>query len=268
MSKESESTSESKDCAILSIKSISKQFHNKYILSDISFDIADKDVFGIIGMSGSGKTTLFQMMTGFLGADSGDILVRSNVILPKNTNTPQYVSVFKNQNSVKKKFGFASQMPSFYEHLTVEENLFLYSSLHNIPAKKAKTSVDRLIKLVNLYDDKKTIASELSGGMQRRLDIACSLVNDPKVLILDEPTSDLDPVMRKHIWALVKSINDLGTTVIISSHMIEEIEFLCNKVAILNEQKLLGYGTLPDLRRILKKSLSEVFDALAKKSEK
>jgi ABC-2 type transport system ATP-binding protein len=250
----------SENLPLIMIKSISKGFHDKLVVKDVSFDIFHKDIFGIIGMSGSGKTTLFNLMSGVIKPGSGDVLVKSSLLLPGKKNVPDYVSVYRNSSAVKTHFGFASQVPSFYEHLTAEENLMMYCSLYGIPKKKAKETVSRLLRLVELAGDKDTISSELSGGMQRRLDIACSLVHDPKVLFLDEPTSDLDPIMRKQIWSLLREINASGTTIILASHILEEVESLCSKVAILHDRRILGHGTLAELRSLFKRNKQVVIE--------
>lgn len=243
---------------LIMLRNVSKSYRKRLVLKDMSFDIYPGDIFGIIGMSGSGKTTLFQLMAGIINVNAGDILVKRDILYPpKKEDTaehPDYASVIRNQSRIRKRFGFASQMPSFYEHLTVYENLMFYASLHNIPKKKAGENAGKLLELVDLAEEKETLASELSGGMQRRLDIACSLIHGPKVLFLDEPTSDLDPVMRKQIWSLIRSINKEGTTIIISSHIIEEIERLCSKVAIIHDKRVLGSGTLRELKGMFKKT--------------
>ncbi|NQU79603.1 ABC transporter ATP-binding protein [Candidatus Woesearchaeota archaeon] len=252
--KEVEASDSSIDQPVIMLKNVSKLFRKKIVLRDVTFDIGSKDIFGIIGMSGSGKTTLFQMMSGIIKLQAGDILVKSDVLFNDVKDIPDYVSVFKNTKNIRQKFGFASQIPSFYENLTVEENLMFYAALYNLPKKKAKESMYRLLRLVDLVDDSKTLASELSGGMQRRLDIACSMIHEPKILFLDEPTSDLDPIMRKQIWSMIKEINTKGTTVIISSHILQEIESLCTKVAILHNKKCMGYGTLKELKALFKRN--------------
>ncbi len=243
--------------SVLMVKSISKSYRKKLVLKDVNFDVEPGDIFGLIGMSGSGKTTIFQLMSGILNPDSGDVLVKSNTLFEGKKHKkplPDYVSVFKNLSQIKKKFGFAAQLPSFYEHLTVEENLLMYGSLYGMKKKDAQANLTRLLQLVDLLDERDTISSELSGGMQRRLDIACSLIHNPKVLFLDEPTSDLDPVMRKQIWSLLREINNHGTTIVLSSHILEEVETLCNKVAILHDRKVLGYGTMKELKRLFKRN--------------
>ncbi|MBW2964414.1 ABC transporter ATP-binding protein [Candidatus Woesearchaeota archaeon] len=245
----------SRNQPLIMIKNISKSYRQKVVLKDVSFDIYHKDIFGIIGMSGSGKTTMFQLLAGVLKPQTGDVLVQSEILgIKKKNDHLDYVSVFRNKNSVKKHFGFATQVPSFYEHLTAEENLMMYCSLYGLPKKKAKEMTSNLLKLVDLSSDKDTLGSEMSGGMQRRLDIACALVHEPKVLFLDEPTSDLDPVMRKQIWSLIKGINEKGTTIVLASHILEEVESLCTKVAILHNRRILGHGTLKELKSLFRRN--------------
>jgi ABC-2 type transport system ATP-binding protein len=261
-----------KNQPLLMVKNLSKSYRKKLVLRDTSFDLYSGDIFGVIGMSGSGKSTLFQLMAGMFKAESGDVLVRSDLIFPeKSKNIPDYVSVFRNTSRLKKLFGFASQIPSFYEHLTAEENLLMYGSLYSMPQKKIKENTERLLRLVELTSEKDTISAELSGGMQRRLDIACSLIHEPKVLFLDEPTSDLDPFMRKQIWKLIRDINKEGTTIVLASHILEEVENICTKVAILHNRRVVGYGTLKELKSIFKKkkkmTLTEIFEILTKKEE-
>ena len=239
---------------LIMIKNISKSYRKKLVLKDVNFEVFPGDIFGVVGMSGSGKTTLFQLMSGMIDIQAGDVLVRRDALAPfPKTAQPDYISVFRNRSLIKSNFGFASQLPSFYEHLTAEENLLMYASLHGLRKSKAKENIKRLLKLVNLDSEKDTVAAELSGGMQRRLDIACSLVHDPKVLFLDEPTSDLDPVMRKQIWALIQDIQSRGTTIVLASHILEEVESLCTKVAILQDRRIIGYGTLKELKSIFKR---------------
>ncbi len=260
---------------VLMLKKVSKSYRDKLVLKDVDFDIFHKDIFGIIGMSGSGKTTIFQLMSGILKPQAGDVLVRNDLLFDKKRDYPDYVSVLKNQSRVKKNFGFASQIPSFYDHLTVEENLMFYGSLYGLKKKRVKENADRLLRLVDLEEDRDSVAAELSGGMQRRLDIACSLIHEPKILFLDEPTSDLDPVMRKQIWHLIREINSQGTTIIIASHILDEVEQLCTKVAILHERRVLGHGTLKELKDMFKKGRivkvrfdSSRYDPLSKKLKK
>ncbi|MFC1742050.1 ATP-binding cassette domain-containing protein [Nanoarchaeota archaeon] len=257
------------------VKNVSKSYRKKLVLKDVNFEIYHGDIFGIIGMSGSGKTTIFQLMSGILTPQAGDILVKSDTIQMHGKNVPDYVSILKNLTSIKRYFGFASQHPSFYEHLTVDENLLMYGALYGLPKSKVKENIAKLLHLVDLTQERDTLAAELSGGMQRRLDIACSLIHEPKVLFLDEPTSDLDPVMRKQIWNLIKEIHNKGTTVVLASHILEEVEALCSKVAILSDRKVIGYGTLKELKSLFRRNRqvkieleSGKYDSLIKRLKK
>jgi ABC-2 type transport system ATP-binding protein len=226
-------------CANLDIS-----FGDNRVLEQISLDIPEGEIFGIIGLSGSGKTTLLNTLIGFLEPDSGEVFFRH----PKNN---EYVSIGKKPTDVKRLFGFATQEPSFYTKLTAEENLDHFGALYNLPTTVRKTNVRLLLELMGLSESKRTLAENLSGGMQRRLGIACSLIHDPKILILDEPTADLDPLLRKEMWNLIKKINQQGTTVILSSHFLSEIEELCTKVAILHNRRIVDVGSPNDLRKNL-----------------
>lgn len=241
---------------ILQVKNVCKRFSKKEVLTDVSFAVEEGDIFGIVGMSGSGKTTLFQMLIGFDRPDSGEILAQKSLLTRKHGDGSigeGTISVFKVPSLVQKRFGLASQMPSFYDHLTIEENLRFYGTLYGMPPKVLDENKERLLQLTGLAQERDTLASKLSGGMQRRLDIACALIHHPRVLLLDEPTSDLDPIIRRQIWNLIKEVNQQGTTVIVSSHILEEVERLCTKIAILHDRKILGYGTLDELKCLFSK---------------
>ncbi|MBI5398217.1 ABC transporter ATP-binding protein, partial [Candidatus Woesearchaeota archaeon] len=238
---------------ILQVKGISKRFKKKKVLESISFDVYQRDIFGIIGMSGSGKTTLFRMLLGFDHPDEGDIQVQQAVLAKRHKNAPlseEMLSVFKYPMRVQTRFGFAAQLPSFYDHLTAEENIDFYAQLYGLPTRVREENKQRLLELTGLVAERDTLAAHLSGGMQRRLDIACALIHNPRILLLDEPTSDLDPIIRRQIWSMIRKINEQGTTVIVSSHILEEVEQLCTKIAILHDRKVLGYGTFDELKAL------------------
>lgn len=233
---------------IFRIERVSKSFGRHVVLKDINLDIFPGEIIGIIGASGAGKTTFLNTMIGFLKPDSGDVQFRLNHLLSFKTSYI-YKSVFKRQQLVKKVYGFASQTPSFYEELTAAENLEYFGLLHNLNNETIKSNIATLLNLMDLQDFAKLQAKNLSGGMERRLDIACALMHDPEVLILDEPTADLDPLLRNHIWELVKKINQKGTTIILSSHHLSELEHLCDRVAIVKEGRILGIGKPEELKK-------------------
>ncbi|MFH0869931.1 MAG: ABC transporter ATP-binding protein [archaeon] len=228
---------------VLRIQHITKRFGKKRILKDISFEVYEGEILGIIGSSGSGKTTLLRTMTGFFGPDEGDVLFRSDNFMKKISRNPAYASIYGKHKVAKNLFGFASQTPSFYEKLTVRENLMYFGSLYNLTSKALRSNIEILLALFDLKHAEHTLGEKLSGGMERRLDMACALIHDPEILVLDEPTSDLDPVLREHIWSLVQKINKRGTTVILASHHLNEVENFCSRIAIIKDGSLIELET-------------------------
>ncbi len=228
-----------------------KVFGNTVVLYDIDLEIKVGEIFGVIGSSGAGKTTLLNALIGFIRPEKGDVLFRGEYL--KSHSHELFTSVYKRTLDIKKAFGFASQHPSLYPNLTVEENLDYFASLYGIPKGRKKRNMKLLLDLMDLTHARKRLVSKLSGGMQRRLDIACALIHDPKVLILDEPTADLDPYLRNHIYKLIKKISRKGTTIIIASHNLTEVEQLVDRIGILNKGKLLRVGTPNELKRKLLK---------------
>jgi ABC-2 type transport system ATP-binding protein len=232
----------------IKVVNVTKRFGKKPVLNDISFDINSGEIFGIIGMSGSGKTTLLNTIIGFLQPEYGDVLFKLDHLLSFAGDERQYKSVFSNETEVKKSFGFSTQMPSLYLKLNCVENLEYFGNLYNLSKEVRRTNIDILLKLMDISDSKYVLAGNFSGGMLKRLDIACALIHDPKILILDEPTADLDPILRKQMWTLIKEINRKGTTIILSSHFLDEIDVLCDRVGILVDGKIMRAGTPNDIK--------------------
>ncbi|MBN2112195.1 ABC transporter ATP-binding protein [Candidatus Woesearchaeota archaeon] len=232
---------------ILRLANVTKAFGFNLVLDNVSISIKPGEVLGIIGLTGSGKTTLLNTMIGFVQPDEGKVVIKS----PKDSK--DYL-ISKNPEIVQEFFGFAAQHPSFYDKLTVEENVDHFASLYTLPKKERKERVNSLIKMVGLWASRKVLAQNLSGGMQKRLDIACSLVHSPRLLILDEPTADLDPVSRNKMWNLIKEINTTGTTIIMASHFVNDLEALCSRFAILHNHRLLEVGTPEELRSAYSKN--------------
>ncbi len=224
--------------SIIQVRGVAKSFGSKIIFDEANLDVGDGEIFGIIGLSGCGKTTLLKTMVGFLKPDSGEIIF--------NHEGKDY-DIFKQSSKSRKFFGFSTQGPSFYQKLTVNENLLYFASLYGISKKVAVKNVEYLIKLTALENSENTIADNLSDGMQKRLSMACALIHNPKVLLLDEPTADLDPINRKLILDLISKVNKLGTTVIIASHLLEELEIICSRVAIIHDKRIVAVGTPKEL---------------------
>ena len=227
------------ESALVMLDSVSKRFGSRTVLDSVSLQIVPGELLGIIGLSGAGKTTFLNVLVGFLRPDAGRVTLK----LPDGSIT----SIDNDSNLVKAMFGFAAQTPSFYSKLTVKENLEHFGALYGITDKDLVEKIGEILVFVGLENSKDTIAHNLSGGMQKRLDIACALVHEPKLLILDEPTADLDPLLRKQMWQLIKDINRKGTTVIVASHFVDEIEEYCSRIAVLANSRVQQVGTAEQL---------------------
>ena len=244
------------DSEIIKFKGVTKSFKKNLILEKTDFDISENKITGLIGNSGSGKTTLLKLMIGFYKPTKGRI---------------EYLrkDIRKETKDIEKYFGFSTEGGSFYDKLTIEENLNYFGKLYRIKEKEIKNNAKELMKLVELYDARNTLAENLSIGMKKRLDIICALIHKPKVLIMDEPTADLNPLLRKEIIKKIKKINKKGTTVIVTTQIIEEADDFFDDVLILANKQIIEKG---DVRKIKnkynKKSLWEVFENLSNKEKK
>ena len=252
---------------LFKVKNLSKYFGNKRVLGDINFNIMPGEILGIIGASGTGKTTLLNVLVGFITPDKGSLQFRFEHLLSFK-NSEVYRDITKKSLEIKKMIGFAAQTPSFYPNLTVEENKSYLGALYDLSKDALKSNIEALLSLMELKGSRFLLAKNLSGGMQRRLDIACALVHDPKILILDEPTSDLDPILRKHIWELIKIVRSKGTTIILSSHHLTEIEHLCDRIAILQDGTFIEINTFDYIKNKYIKHKKVLIETKEKKYEK
>lgn len=244
------------------VDNLTKRFGDIVALNNVSLSIPQGSYFGIIGLSGSGKTTLLNLIIGFWKPSKGKVLFNG-------------INVHKHRNLIDREFGFATQATSVYPLLTVEENLKYFGRLYGMRKDDIKKRTEILLDLIHMTGTNNILAKELSTGMMRRLDIACALIHNPKVLLLDEPTEDLDPVLRKELLALNKRINDNGTTIIMTSHMLDEVEAVCDRIAILHNGKMIETNSPEKLKN--KYSQNEEihiatrpgnYDALVKKFRK
>ncbi len=211
---------------LLSIKKISKQFGTKKVLDNLSLDVYEGEILGLVGRSGCGKSTLIKILVGYYNPDSGNILFKGK-------------DITSDFNEVKGIVGYTTQENSFYAALTIYENMKYYANLYGIPLKRRKERINGLLKAVNLYSSRDTLTKDISGGMKRRLDFAISLLHNPKLVILDEPTAGLDPILIENFWKIVTSIaKKRKIAVLVSSHLLSEIEDYCTKAAVMAEKKI------------------------------
>ena len=227
---------------LLQLKEVRKDFGKSTILQDVNLTIEEGDIFGIIGESGSGKTTLLNLLTGFMEPTQGQVLFYSKI-----TQGPKDLNVHLAR--IKKYIGFTPQHNSYYPKLTVKENLLHFGQLYGLPRDLLINNIKTLLQFTNLYEHRNKLAEHLSGGMQKRLDISCSLAHKPKILVLDEPTADLDPMLQEEILLLLQEASRQGVTIIIASHHLDSIENICNKVAIIHEGKLHSQGLIDDVKK-------------------
>ncbi|MCB4927991.1 ABC transporter ATP-binding protein [Streptococcus mutans] len=215
---------------VIVAKDIRKIFNKAVALDAISFSIEKGQIFGFLGPSGSGKTTTINILTGQLMADNGQ-----SSILGQDSR--------KLTNQELGKIGLVGDTSGFYEKISLYNNLLFYSKYYGID----KTTVDNLLKRVGLYDSRKTVAEKLSTGMKQRMLLARALINKPRVLFLDEPTSGLDPATSQTIHSLILELKAAGTAIFLTTHDMNEATLLCDKLALLNEGRLVEQGSPKDL---------------------
>lgn len=215
---------------VIVAKDIRKIFNKAVALDAISFSIEKGQIFGFLGSSGSGKTTTINILTGQLMADNGQ-----SSILGQDSR--------KLTSQELGKIGLVGDTSGFYEKISLYNNLLFYSKYYGID----KTTVDNLLKRVGLYDSRKTVAEKLSTGMKQRMLLARALINKPRVLFLDEPTSGLDPATSQTIHSLILELKAAGTAIFLTTHDMNEATLLCDKLALLNEGRLVEQGSPKDL---------------------
>ena len=207
---------------LLEIKEVSKSFGAKKVLDNLSLELYPGEIVGLVGRSGCGKSTLIKILVGYYRPDGGKIIFNGR-------------DVTRHFNKVKEIVGYTTQENSFYEKLTVYENMVYYSNLYNISFRARRERINYLLKSVELYSSKDVLAGNISGGMKRRLDFAISLLHNPKLVILDEPTTGLDPILVENFWKIVTEIvKEQKITVLVSSHLLSEVKEYCDKAAVVS----------------------------------
>jgi ABC-2 type transport system ATP-binding protein len=206
--------------SIISVKDLVKNYGNFEAVKGISFDVYEGEIFGLLGPNGAGKSTTLEIIETLRKKTSGKIIVDGN-------------DLDKAPNDIKKIIGVQLQSSGYYPGLNLLELIKLFGGLYN-----RQVSAMTLLESVNLQDKAKAKYKELSGGQKQRFSVATTLINDPKIIFLDEPTTGLDPQARRNLWELVKDFRQRGTTVIITTHYMDEAEYLCDRVAIMDSGKI------------------------------
>lgn len=226
---------------ILKLDGLMKKYGNKAVVDGISLEIKEGEIFGLLGPNGAGKSTTINMICSLLKQTAGEIELFG-------------YDLKKDAKKIKPLIGYIPQDLAIYGDLKAWENVELFTSLYDIKGKELKEAIDESLEFVELSDKKNSFAKTFSGGMKRRLNIACALGHKPKLLIFDEPTVGIDPQSRNFILEKIKKANKDGTTVIYTSHYMEEVEVLCDRVAIMDNGKIIACGTKDELKNMVRKN--------------
>ena len=210
---------------IIEVKNLVKNYGSFQAVKGISFDVYEGEIFGLLGPNGAGKSTTLEIIETLRNKTSGEVLVDG-------------FNIDKDANAIKKIIGVQLQSSGYYPGLNLTELIHLFNGLYNQNANALK-----LLKTVNLEEKAKAKYKELSGGQKQRFSVATTLINEPKIVFLDEPTTGLDPQARRNLWELVKNIQARGTTVIMTTHYMDEAEYLCERVAIIDSGKIVALDT-------------------------
>lgn len=216
----------------IEVKQVTKAFGKKVVLNDVSMDVKRGEIFGLLGPSGSGKTTLVRLITGLDVPGSGSISVLGEQ-MPKL--------------GILSRIGYMAQSDALYGELSAMENLQFFSALYGMRGRLLKQRISEAAELVKLSDDLKKPVHEFSGGMKRRLSLAIALTHKPEILVLDEPTVGIDPVLRKSVWNELQVLRESGVTVLVTTHVMDEAE-KCGRLAMIRDGKVIAVGSPEQLK--------------------
>lgn len=228
----------------ISIKNLSKYYGRFLAVENLSLEIKQGEFFGFLGPNGAGKTTTINAIVGLVNFQIGSIEVFGN-------------DVITNFRETRKIIGLSGQEFNFDRYLTIREILIYQGGYYGISRKNCSQRADMLIKKFGLWEKRNQTITKLSGGMKRRLALARALIHEPRILILDEPTSGMDVELRLELWEFLKSENKRGVTIFLTTHYLEEAEQLCSRIGIINRGKLIALGKKSDIVR--NKKLQDVF---------
>jgi|LSQX01.1.fsa_nt_gb ABC-2 type transport system ATP-binding protein len=224
--------------SIVKLEQLTKRFGDMTAVDKMSLEIQEGEIFGLLGPNGAGKSTAINMITGLLLVDEGSIS-----ILGKD--------IKKDKMAAKSNIGIVPQDIAIYEDLTSLENVKFFASLYGLKGKQLEDASMEALEFTGLSDKQKALPKAFSGGMKRRLNIACAIAHKPKLIIMDEPTVGIDPQSRNHILQSVKKLNEMGSTIIYTSHYMEEVEELCTRIAIMDHGKVIALGTCEELEDLI-----------------
>jgi ABC-2 type transport system ATP-binding protein len=210
---------------IITVRDLVKKYDNLLAVDGISFSVHEGEILGLLGPNGAGKTTTLEIIETLREKTSGTVTVCG-------------YSVDTHPNEIKKRIGVQLQAAGYYPNITLRDQISLFAGLYDRDA-----DADEMLALVGLQEKAGAKYKELSGGQKQRFSVCTTLINDPKIVFLDEPTTGLDPQARRNLWELIKSVRDSGKTVVLTTHYMDEAEYLCDRVAIINHGKIIHLDT-------------------------
>lgn len=223
---------------ILKTNDLTKKYGSKIAVDNLNLEIRKGEIFGLLGPNGAGKSTTMNMICDILRPTLGNVELFGK-------------DLHKNRKEILKKLGYIPQDLAIHGNLKAWENVELFTSLYGIKGEALKTAIDESLEYVGLLEKRNEYAKNFSGGMKRRLNIACALGHKPELLIFDEPTVGIDPQSRNFILNKIKQSNEEGTTIIYTSHYMEEVEAICTRIAIMDDGKIIASGTSEELKKLV-----------------
>ncbi|MDP4094664.1 MAG: ABC transporter ATP-binding protein [Bacillota bacterium] len=224
--------------SIIRVDKLEKSFKDKKALDGITFNVYEGEILCFLGPNGAGKSTTINILTTALDSDGGDIYFNDR-------------KVIRNNREYKSFLGIVPQDLAIYEEISAERNVAFFAALYGLKGNELKTKVDEALKFVGLLDKKRDKVKTFSGGMKRRLNIACAIAHNPKIIIMDEPTVGIDPQSRNHILNSIKELRKQGATIIYTTHYMEEVEEISTRIIIVDNGKLIAEGTKEELKEKL-----------------
>jgi ABC-2 type transport system ATP-binding protein len=218
----------------IEVKNLTKIFGSFRAVDGISFEVKKGEIFGFLGANGAGKSTTIKMLSAILTPTSGDALVGGS-------------SIVTEPDKVKQRIGYMSQRFSLYDDLTVEENINFFGGVYGLEGSKLTERKQWVLKTANLTGQEKIITGSLPGGIKQRLALGTAVIHRPEIVFLDEPTSGVDPISRRNFWDLIIELSSAGTTILVTTHYLEEAEF-CNNIILINAGKLIAHGNPKELK--------------------
>ncbi len=218
----------------IEINHVMKQFQNNVVLQDINIQMEEGNIYCLLGASGSGKTTLLRIIMGAISADEGQVLIEG-IQVPNKTLLTQ--------------IGFMPQQDALYHELSIWDNLRFFAGIQNLKGKQFEKRAMELLKVVGLLEDKKKLVGNCSGGMRKRISLAATLIHAPQLIIMDEPTVGIDPVLRREIWEYLHRLKEQGTTIVVTTHVMDEV-FQCDYAALLRNGKIIIKDAVSNLAEL------------------